>query len=241
MPVQPSLERLRCDLLRRGLPFRYVERVIGEWADHLEDSSTAQFSKEAEMPQTNPLVQLGDESVLADATVLHYRSRTFAGRHPVWTFLVAPIPLLLLCWVGYYALIILGVFATGDEFFHRQSPTRHALVQFFLEASLQFPPIAATMVLAWLAHRSGQKLRWFVAACAIVALFAACHHTNFALPVGRGKGMLAIGIGSNIHATQLVAPLLAGAVLMWWFGRHPTAPDGSSPESLPSDSLSHAA
>ena len=103
MPAQPSLRRLRRDLLRRGLPRNYVNRVIGEWADHLEDLSSAQLSKEADMPQTKAVDFLGSETELAEAAVLQYRARTFAGRHPVWTFLVAPIPLLLLCWIGFYA------------------------------------------------------------------------------------------------------------------------------------------
>lgn len=243
MPAPLSLERLRRHLAGRGLPSNYVERVIGEWADHLEDLSTAQFSKEAEMPQTISLSALGDEQELADATVLHYWSRTFAGRHPVWTFLIAPIPLLLVCWLAYYAGIVLFVTAMGEDFLHRQSPTQHAIVQFLLETGLQLPPIAATALLAWLAHRSGHPLRWFMAACTLVAILAACHHATFALPIGRGKGMLAIGfgIGANVHALQALAPLLTGALLMWWYGRHPVFPGGSTPETVPSDPLRQAA
>ena len=37
MVNQSSLEALRADLMRRGLPRRYVRRVVDELADHQED------------------------------------------------------------------------------------------------------------------------------------------------------------------------------------------------------------
>jgi hypothetical protein len=165
--------------------------------------------------------------------VLQFRARTFAGRHPVWTFLVAPIPLLLLCWVGYYCVVALLLSTTRDAYFDRNSPAAHATYQMLFETTLLIPPVVATLILARLALRSGQRGRWLLAACALVAFVAACHQSQLALPVGRGKGALTVGfgIGSNLDWQQAAFPLVIGGAFLWWMGRKTPAPRGTSPDS----------
>lgn len=242
MSAQPSLNQLRRELLRRGLPNGYVERVVGEWADHVEDQWNSHISKEADMPQTNPIESLGEEAELVESTVLRFRSRTFAGRHPIWTFLVAPIPLLLACWIVFYAGLAAVMALVDKDALRTASPTAHGMTQFILQAALYLPPVAATLVLAWLAARSGQRQRWLAAACVLVALFAAGHHTNFALPIGRGQGqlMIGLGLGRGMSFVNAVAPLLIGALAIWRMGQR-TTPDGTSPESSPGEPLRQAA
>ncbi|MBL9123152.1 MAG: hypothetical protein JNG90_05930, partial [Planctomycetaceae bacterium] len=219
------LERLRRELLRRGLPPSYVERVVGEWADHYEDLSSAHFSKEADMPATKVIESFGSETELAEAAVLQFRARTFAGRHPVWTFIVAPVPLLILCWVAYYSSMALVLSTARDSLFDRTSPAAHALVQLCFETSLLLPPVAAALVLARMARRSGRRARWLLAACALVALIAGCHRANLALPIGGGDGSLMVGFGigsRQIVWQQAAFPLLIGGAVAWWMSRKPT-------------------
>ncbi len=241
MPVPPSLKELRRDLLRRGLPASYVERVIGEWADHLEDLSSAQFSKEADMPMPSVSESFGTDTELAENAVLQYRSRTFAGRHPVWTFLVAPIPLLLLCWTGYYGVLAVLLSTTRDSFFDRGSPAAHATYQLLFETTLLIPPVIATLVLVRLASRSGQRGRWLIAACVLVAFVAACHQANLALPLGRANGalMVGFGFGRDLDWQQAAFPLVVGGAFLWWMGRKSHVPRGTSPDS--GERLSQAA
>lgn len=241
MPAPPSLKHMRRDLLRRGLPAGYVERVIEEWSDHLEDLSTAQFSKEADMPVPSVRETFGSEAELAESAVLQFRARTFAGRHPIWTFLIAPIPLLLLCWVGYYSVLALLLSTTRDRYFDRGSPAAHATYQMFFETSLLIPPVVATLILGRLALRSGQRSRWMIAACALVALVAATHQANLALPVGRGNGalMVGFGVGRNPEWQQAAFPLVIGGAFLWWMRRKMPTPSGTSPDS--GERLSQAA
>jgi len=241
MPAPLSLNQLRRDLLRRGLPPSYVERVIDEWADHLEDLSSAQFSKEADMPMPSVSESFGNEAELAESAVLQFRARTFAGRHPIWTFLVAPIPLLLLCWVGYYCVIALVLSTAKDTYFDRNSPAAHATYQMLFETTLLIPPVIATLILARLARRSGQRGRWLLAACVMVAIVAASHQAHLALPVGRGNGalMLGFGLGQSMDWQQAAFPLVICGAFLWWMGRTTPTPRGVSPDT--GERLSQAA
>lgn len=242
MPDLPSFERLRCELRRRGLPRAYLDRLIGEWSDHYQDLLSELSSKEAEMPQSSPSLYLGDEAELADAAVRQYRARTFAGRHPVWTFIAAPLPLTIACWALFYAVLIGAVMLASDAW-RPESATMHGLTQFVFQLSYALPPVAAVLILAWLARRSGQPVVWFGAACFLVALLAASHHPALALPVGRGKGSLAIGfgLGYSMAWQQGLLPLAIGALCWLRMRRAGNSPDAPTPDCQPLSPLHQAA
>ena len=82
-------DRLREELRKRNLPPAYAARLIEELADHVTDLEQENPNKDAQM-----LVEekLGSPESLAEAAAVELAGRMFAGRHPVLTFLVAPIP-----------------------------------------------------------------------------------------------------------------------------------------------------
>jgi hypothetical protein len=118
MPGQPWLEALRGDLARRGLPPGYVKRFLRELEDHVEDISQEQeeimrTDAQGTTMESNAALsveeRLGGREQLAEQAVAEFQRANFAGRHPVWTFLVAPIPAALIAWVLFYVVFVFGI------------------------------------------------------------------------------------------------------------------------------------
>jgi hypothetical protein len=176
--VSPLLfDCLRKELAKRGLPRRYVERIVQELEDHQEDileepAAANVCSAPEEVPSWR---RLGDPIQLAEAIAAEFRRATFAGRHPIFTYLAAPVPLTFLAWFGWMLLFhpIMGWFIT-------QEPGR---------GTLQWPPLFIWSVLTWYyasmilpsalaaglccrwGFRSG-RANWSLAGCALIAVFA---------------------------------------------------------------------
>src|SRR5262249_24026769 len=90
---QAYLDALRSELSRRDLPREYLERVVREIADHQQDI-------QEELGPSDSTRRLGDMRRLADALVAGFRARTFCGRHPLLTFVLAPIPVSIVAWTA---------------------------------------------------------------------------------------------------------------------------------------------
>src|SRR5204863_3268813 len=84
------------------------ERLLAEWDDHLADlederefDMNAARKPEQERAQErstdilNIAQRLGDPAQLAAFAEQQYRRRSFLGRHPIFMFLLAPLPLIL--------------------------------------------------------------------------------------------------------------------------------------------------
>jgi hypothetical protein len=113
MESQKSLQILRNELLRRGLPRPYVERVTGELADHADDvAAEAGHSGPAERTSAlppHPAARLGDPMRLADGISRAFQRRTFLGRHPWFTFVALPAAAMTAAWVAAELAIVLFV------------------------------------------------------------------------------------------------------------------------------------
>ncbi len=80
--MNPSwLDLVRQRLAKHVLPPNYVERVVEELADHLEDLKK-------ENAEADTYSRLGDPEQVAEAAVVTFRRRSFLGRHPTAAFLV---------------------------------------------------------------------------------------------------------------------------------------------------------
>src|SRR5262245_43155477 len=82
------LKRLDAQLRRHDLPAGYRARLLEELADHLSELEQETASMDA------PLLleeRLGTPRELAAQARSEFDRRTFAGRHPVLTFGVAPV------------------------------------------------------------------------------------------------------------------------------------------------------
>ncbi len=122
MDCQEPLQVLRKELLRRGLPPGYVERVTGELADHADDlaaetgggAPTAATS--ARLPHL--AARLGDPVRLADGIARAFQRRTFLGRHPWLTFVAFPAAALIAAWFAtlfIMELLVVLLLAMGGE------------------------------------------------------------------------------------------------------------------------------
>jgi hypothetical protein len=92
------LDGMVSDLIRRGLPADYATRAAAEFADHHRDlveelQATGLSESQA---TTEASKRLGNARTLMKKTVREYQRRYWCARWPLVTFLLAPIPLLLL-------------------------------------------------------------------------------------------------------------------------------------------------
>jgi hypothetical protein len=208
-----SLTSLRTKLLQRGLPRDYVERAIAEWSDHQEDTlaNSAQSVGDVSNDHIAATFELGSESVLLTRTIAEYRRRFFVGRHPVWTFLVAPWPSLLVAWIAY--LLLVGI--AGSLFVTDEDLSRRIWLLFAADAVLVFGvPVLVAAAFCRLAARSCTGLRWVLASTAMIGLAAFSLKTHIQAPTGGpGTGSYAIGFGivpaDFLHPADWVQPLQA--------------------------------
>ena len=165
LPAVPSHDELRHELKRRGLPRAYIERLLSELDDHFVDLLEERNSPmgaarklQFEESGTHDLQQrLGEPTHLALFAAEQYHARSFWGRHPIVTFLLAPVPLFVASYIGFgfalTALIYLGMFVM-ESVLHVALPNVHAypMLKAVLAGLLGWyicvvPPLAVAVVL----------------------------------------------------------------------------------------------
>jgi hypothetical protein len=227
MPRHPWLEELRGNLACRGLPRAYIARFVAELEDHLQDISLEQeVSVSTDMRKADDdlvrVERLGSQEQLVEHAVANYQGASFAGRHPVVVFLLAPIPVALICWAVFLLVAVLGVEGLGDVLGPGVLPPASewpvAVVRSVRALPLLssfIPPAAVVLLWCRLARRSGRSWRWCLASCVLVALAAGLHVMTVTTPTATTKGAMSIGfglVGSWKQGTQFVVPLLIGCL-----------------------------
>lgn len=227
MPGQTWFDALRGDLARRGLPRAYVERFLRELEDHVQDVFQEQEeSMRMEALEMEMAVEqrLGGCEELAEQAVAKYRRANFAGRHPVWTFVVAPLPAAILAWVLYLVLgsLVIGalVWALGGgmeglERLESEQPAAAVwAARSFYNLSAFVPPAVVVLVWCRLARRSGRGWAWALASCLLIATIAGLFVWQLRFPTPEEKGALLLGLGFQprlIQAVQFAVPLAIAA------------------------------
>lgn len=174
------LDLLRTNLVQRGLPPRYVRRVVEELDDHQQDLADA---------QPNRAPNLGDLTDLADRIVAEFRASRFAGRHPVLTFVITPVPLVIVTWM--VAFLTLALLSSPLE--EAADATGRNIGAYFIYLGLRFVPFAATaLFLCRWAYRSGRG-GWSLVACVLVALLAGSFVAVLKFPDGAEEGGIMFG------------------------------------------------
>jgi hypothetical protein len=179
MNTPESLNGLCAKLIRRGLPAEYAERAASEICDHYCDLmseleatglSESQAATEAEL-------RLGGERTLVTKTVREYQRRYWCARWPLITFLLGPIPILILTYVGF--VLSLYVVLTPLEklgLFRQSAPdgiitTAEWLLTLLAIALVGFAGPAITMfVLARLAKRAALHWKWLAISACLLGL-----------------------------------------------------------------------
>jgi hypothetical protein len=183
MSNQRPLDSLRADLIRRGLPARYVRRLVEELEDHEQD-----IVNEQPGGMNDPASRLGNLTDLADRIVAEFRAARFVGRHPVLAFVIMPVPLVVVMWMAVFfvaALLSLLEDAVGG--------TGRCIEAYAIYLGLRFFPFAAAalVVCRW-AYRSGRG-GWSFVACALIGLLAGSLVATVTFPGGNEEGRLLFG------------------------------------------------
>jgi hypothetical protein len=214
MENQPSHDELRrahraklhTELARRGLPRAYIERLVAELDDHLTDlleerSSPMGAARKLQIEADNLQQRFGDPAQLAVFAAEEYHSRTFWGRHPLVTFLFAPLPLLIAMWMAYVFTVWLvvalpaafGVWLTGWSIPVEDHPYLQAFsLTMFTWGLYVAPPLAAAVLLCRTYRRNALNIRWPMLGCTLLALVAAIIHFSWRLKTGSSEAEMGI-------------------------------------------------
>lgn len=242
MDNRQLLEQLAREMRRRGLPASYIQRYVDELGDHIHDSveeRTHAMSKDAH-GSTDLSARIGDPIRLAEVAAAEYRKANFWGRHPILTFLLAPIPLVVVVWIAMFAAGMLTMYGRnegGDGADSWPIPLIWTSIVWFRVASV-IPPALVALLLCYLARRGGLSWRWSLAACLLVAVIAGLFRGQLELPRAMSKGQLMLGFGFGLAGwfqplLQFSLPLATGLGFAWWMAqRHTVSPSAQTTDTV---------
>ncbi len=184
MANPPSRDVLRAELEQRGLPPAYIERLLGELDDHYNDlleerSSSMGAARKLDFEADDLQERLGEPTQLAIFAAEQYRARSFWGRHPIVTFVLGPLPLLLISWIVTGCAVVWsaeGITYIGEHWFGIAQDkivyADHLWVQagvmsFCIWIIVAFPPILVAAVMCRTARRNAVRWRWPIIACTL--------------------------------------------------------------------------
>jgi hypothetical protein len=224
------LDALHGDLVRRGLPAPYAVRFVQELDDHWQDL----FQEQEDGMTTGIMAEmiekrLGSPEELADSAVAQFRAASFAGRHPVLTFVLAPIPAVTAGWALFFLtayFVSLGLDALlgyGARSIHTPESELPAALDQALRAVLLLgaflPPAVVAFLWYRLFRRSGRWWLWGLASCLLVAVAAGLYYSHLTFPTATERGSLTLGfsnVGSAQQFVQFSVPLgVAGLCALW--------------------------
>jgi hypothetical protein len=174
------LEGMVAELIRCGLPADYARRAAAELADHhrdlVEELRAAGWTDSHAVSEASR--RLGEPRKLVKNTVSEYQRRFWCGRWPLITFLLGPIPVLLVTWfsTGSALWLVIGLltkfgltsYADVDRaFIGVPVALKYAvLIGLFLVI-----PAAVMYLFARLAKRAALGWQWIVLVACIIGVF----------------------------------------------------------------------
>ncbi len=222
MAGQPWLDAVRNALDRRALPPDYVERFVQELSDHLEDLTEENVSMESNLE-----ARLGTPEQLAETANAEYRHRRLLEEHP-WlalaTFVLLPIPTLVVLWAATLASLVFVAQKSGVEDLLRSASGQFTslgttLVDSAVAVSLVVPLAALAVFFSLLARRTVRRRRWTLVACAILAVVGGLATHGVVLSATPGQSSLNVGLGfgpgvfGGWQMLQCLVPLGIGLVV----------------------------
>jgi hypothetical protein len=224
----PSRDKLESELRRRGLPPAYIARLAAELDDHYSDlveerSSRMGAARKLKFEADDLQAQLGEPTQLAVFAAEQYHARNFWGRHPLLTFLVGPLPLLVGCWFAtgilffamnlvLFAIDFVSTAALGWSFSSIQEEN-HPFCQAVLLATVSWivivlPPLVAAWLLCRVARRNGLHWKWPVLGCGLLAIVAAASTVNYRIKTIDAEGLIMVGLNAGSSAEWLLLNFL---------------------------------
>jgi hypothetical protein len=227
--ASPSwLEELGSHVERQGLPPHYVERLLQELSDHFEDVQEEKMRMDAEKVCT-PAARMGDPGDLARFIGSEYRKQSFSQRHPVVTFGVMPVLLLLGTWAGLWAGLLLldcvlgGLLGDSGALVANGPSVTNQLV---IYGEIWVPVALTTVIFCRAARRRRMSWRWPLLTAATLAVFPGMMLGQTTLSsLGQAAdgnfldSVLVIGVPPAITAALLLQSLLPLAIGGWYAWR----------------------
>jgi hypothetical protein len=208
-------DELRGELRRRGLPSDYVERLAAEYDDHFNDlleerSIDMGAARKLQNDQVNLEQRLGEPAQLAFFAAEQYHARNFWGRHPLVTYLLGPLPLLVLCFVVYglafWAAMRVIAFVTTHALGWTDTTFANSADFIWLQAvllallswyAIVFPPLTAGWLLCRTYRRNALDWRWPFVGCILLAIVAALFNVSYNIATDPNSGQLMFGFHFN--------------------------------------------
>jgi len=210
--------QLQRELARQRLPRRYTERLMDELLDHAlclkEETDGMDTTNTTKKTAETATERVGKPEDLAATAGEEYRRRSWLGRHPKITFLIAPLPLLVLSWM-LCLLVFVGTAELVEEL--SEGPqgitksTVSAMTLLLMETAFYVwaaaPFVLTACLLCWTALRTARGPKWILAAGLIITLVAAMYQLEMVLPTQPGSGKLSADMGfppwlANASATE---------------------------------------
>lgn len=168
--------------------------------------------------------RLGDPTELAVFSAEQYHGRSFWGRHPGVTFLVAPVPLFVFCWLAFGVAI--GLFVSAIQYgVNALNWTEWVSANlgghYYLEATViallcwyitVLPPLTAAWIMCRTYRRNVLDWRWPVFGCALVAVVAGLHMATYDIMTVTNKSSLSLGFDVRTSTDWLIVFLLKFAL-----------------------------
>jgi hypothetical protein len=180
------IAQLRCRLAELGCPRSRSNRLTREVADHREDLILAATRSGQSMPAAREAAdrQLGDPLTLADSLMNTFRRSSWWGRHYLFAFGFLPLVAFPLVWGLFMYMQFQLAYAIG---FHCDYQKLHAMANnpvtlnhlAMFAYGCDYAAIGlVSMLICWLARRSGVSLLWMTIACLVGATYAQVTYTH---------------------------------------------------------------
>ncbi|MCA9241584.1 MAG: hypothetical protein KDA37_15345 [Planctomycetales bacterium] len=220
-----SFEFIRDALLRRGMPVEYANRSLAELADHHADlveesrrggATPAEAAEEASR-------RLGEPRKLVGRIVREYQCRTLTGRWPLLSFIVAPLPLLILGWVLAILTIHVAQWCIQPVWsslgWGRPSTlTQVIAIESVLTVLLIAVPTAIAYRWALTAKRTTRNRFYVVAVCLIISAAAGSLWTEYTVSDVPQGGRLFLSSPLFIYWHNFIAEVPNPELRSWLFG-----------------------
>ena len=196
----------------------YRRRLMEELSDHLEDvfkERTDAMSTEALQDQAL-YERMGTADEIVRSAKANLPESAFARRHPYVTYLVAPVPMLIVSWIAYMAALIGIVNLIKPATIE---PWHGRVAGVLISGMAYIPTLVVVLAITWIAARSHSKLRWWLAGALPVALLSALLIVGFQMPTVPGTGRMSVGFALPPGLGQLpqfLIPMIAATACMMY-------------------------
>jgi len=213
------LDRFAAELRKQRLPAGYSARLLEELADHVSELEQETTSMDAQVLLEE---RIGSPEAVAAGARSEYVRRTFAGRHPVLTFGIAPLfaaigSLLAAIFVAWLAVWMVAM--TTPQLLAEKNPP-NTFQWGVVYSVLWFVRLAPFGLTAWMFARAGRRLQcphWGFLACAIVATLAFVFWMNVHTGTAEVQGQVFLGLAIQRfpHPEQFLQAALPLAIGLW--------------------------